>query len=128
MLNKSQIFDKHLIKFTGLVRTTFSELNIVDMNKSTLERDLTSDEIKAHIWGVRYRTVSRLLTHNLRQKVVDKFTKLSKIGFIMKCFTAGFLQFFTEKCQNLAFGWPVGYSPSIPSIPGIFLKFPNLRS
>ena len=39
---------------------------------------------------------------NLGQKVGDKFTKLSKIGFSMKCFTADFLEFFTKKCQNLA--------------------------
>ena len=41
---------------------------------------------------------------NLGQRVEDKFTKLSKIGFFMKCFTADFLQIFTEKRQNLGFG------------------------
>ena len=40
---------------------------------------------------------------NLEQKVGDKFWKLSKIGFYMKCFTANLLQFLTEKHQNLAF-------------------------
>ena len=39
---------------------------------------------------------------NLGQKVGDKLTKLSKIGFSMEWFTADFLQFFTKKCQNLA--------------------------
>ena len=34
----------------------------------------------------------------------NKFTKLSKIGFSMECFTADFLQFFTKKRQNFAFG------------------------
>ena len=59
----------------------------------------------------------------------SKFTKLSKIGFSMEYFTANLLQFFTEKRQNLAFGWTAGQSPSNPSIVGIFLKFPNfLRS
>ena len=68
-------------------------------------------------------------SYNLGQKVGDKFTKLNKIGFSMECFTADFLQFFTEKRQNLAFGWTAGYSPSNPSISRIFLKFPNfLRS
>ena len=67
--------------------------------------------------------------YNLGQKIGDKFTKFSKIGFSMECFTAGFLQLFTKKLQNLAFGWTAGYSPSNPSISGIFLKFPNfLRS
>ena len=63
--------------------------------------------------------------YNLGQKVGDKFTKLSKIGFSMECFAADFLQFFTKKGQNLAFRWMTGYSPSNPSISGIFLKFPN---
>ena len=61
--------------------------------------------------------------HNLGQKVGDKFTKLSKIGFSMECFTADFYRFFTKKRQNLAFGWTAGYSPSKPSITEIFLKF-----
>ena len=43
----------------------------------------------------------------------------------MECFTADFLQFFTNKRQNLAFGWTDGYLPLNPSISGIFLKFPN---
>ena len=63
--------------------------------------------------------------YNLGQKIGDKFTKSSKIGFSMECFTADFLQFFTEKGQNLAFGWMAGYLPSNPSISGIFLKFTN---
>ena len=41
----------------------------------------------------------------------------------MECFTANFLRFFTEKRQNLAFGWTAGYLPSNPRISGIFLKF-----
>ena len=67
--------------------------------------------------------------YNLRQKVKDKLTKLSKKGFSMECFTADFLQFFSKKYQNLTFGWTSGYSPSNPSISRIFGKFPNfLRS
>ena len=45
------------------------------------------------------------LSYNLGQKVWDKFMKLSKTSFSMKCFTADILWFFTEKCQNLAFWW-----------------------
>ena len=56
-------------------------------------------------------------------KVGDKFTKFSKIGFSMKCFKADFLQFFTEKRQNLASAWTAGYSPSNRSVSEIFLKF-----
>ena len=47
----------------------------------------------------------------------------------MDCFTADVLLYFTEKRQNLALGWAAGYSPSKPSISGIFLQFTNfLRS
>ena len=42
-------------------------------------------------------------TLNLGQKVGDKFTKLSKIGFSMECFTADFLQFFTKKTSKFGF-------------------------
>ena len=62
---------------------------------------------------------------NLGQKVGEKLTELSKIGYSMECFTAEFLRFFTKTCQNLAFGWTAGYSLSNPSVSGIFLKFPN---
>ena len=64
-------------------------------------------------------------SYNLGQKVGDKSTKLSKIGFSMECFTADFLQFFNKKRQNLTFGWTAGYSPLNPNILGIFLKLPN---
>ena len=43
----------------------------------------------------------------------------------MECFTAGFLQFFTEKRQNLAFEWPSGCPLSNQSILWIFFKFPD---
>ena len=56
----------------------------------------------------------------LGQKVTDKLTKLSKIGFSVECFTVDFLLFFTKKRQILAFGWTAAYSPSNPSISGIF--------
>ena len=65
------------------------------------------------------------MKYNPGQKVGDKFIKLSKIGFSMACFTTDFLQFFSKKHQNLAFGWTAGYSPSHPSISEIFFKFPN---
>ena len=39
-------------------------------------------------------------TYNYRQKVVDKFTKLSKIGFSMGCFAADFLWLASENFKN----------------------------
>ena len=72
---------------------------------------------------------NQFLRYNLGQKVGDKFTKLSKIGFSVECFTADFLQFFNKKRQNLTFCWSAGYSPFNSNISGIFLKHPNfLRS
>ena len=46
-------------------------------------------------------------------------------SFFFGTFYSWFLRFFTEKRQNLALGGTAGYSPSKPSILGIFLKFPN---
>ena len=67
--------------------------------------------------------------YNLGQKVGNKFTNLSKISFSMEWFTAGFLQFFTKKRQNLDFGWTAVHLPSNLTISEIFLKFLNfLRS
>ena len=60
--------------------------------------------------------------YNLGQKVADEFTKLSKIGFFMECFAAGFLQFFTERHQNLAFEWLGGFLPPNPRISRISLR------
>ena len=48
---------------------------------------------------------SMVTSHNLGQRVVDKFTKLSQISISVECFTAVFLQFFTGKRQNLVFEW-----------------------
>ena len=78
--------------------------------------------------GPSYKQKS-VSSENFRQKVGDKLTKLSKIGFSMEWFTADFLQFFTKKSQNLAFGWMTGYSSSNPCISRILWKFRNfLRS
>ena len=67
--------------------------------------------------------------YNLGQKVGDKITKLSKIGFSMEFFTTDILQFFNKKRQNLTFWLTTGYSPLNPNISGIFLNLPNfLRS
>ena len=40
---------------------------------------------------VLVRVIVYVLPCNLGQKVGEKFTKLSKIGFSMECFTADFL-------------------------------------
>ena len=75
-------------------------------------------------------TYQRVLpAYNLEKKAGNKFTKLSKIGFSMERFTANFLQFSSQKSQNLALHARLSlghhYSPSDASISGIFLKFPN---
>ena len=85
-----------------------------------------------HLAGIEHNSCNwpclQVIRYNLGQKVGDKLMKLSKIGFPMECFTADFLRFFTKKRQNLAVGWTAEYSPSNPSISGIFLKFPNFLS
>ena len=58
-----------------------------------------------------------LAVYNLGQEVIDKFTKLSNIGFPMECFIADFLQFFTVKRQNLL-GGRVGICYQIQAFQG----------
>ena len=60
---------------------------------------------------------------NISEKVGEKFTKLTKRVFSMECFTADFLQFFTRRHQNLAFGRAAGYSQSNPRT-----QFPKILS
>ena len=67
-------------------------------------------------------------THNSGQKVGDKFTKLSKIGFSMESFTAHFLHFFTKNCQNFEFkvdGWILAIKFKHFKD---FFKFPSLQN
>ena len=45
------------------------------------------------------RFQNRNLTYNLGQKVGDKLTKLSKIGFSMECFTADFCDFLQKNVK-----------------------------
>ena len=54
-----------------------------------------------------------LLAHNHGQRVVNKFTKLSKIGFCMECFTAEFWDF-VMKTSEFGF-WVSGWVLSIRS-------------
>ena len=46
--------------------------------------------------------------YSLEQKVVEKFTKLSKIGFSMECFAADFSQFSRTSVSKFAF-WVAGW-------------------
>ena len=66
----------------------------------------------------------------LRQSWTKGCRQINEINKVsMECFKVNFLRFFfTKKHQNLALGWRVGYSPSNPSMSGIFLKFLNLKS
>ena len=109
-------------------RTAVSQTKKLE-NHQKLKRQKRTKEEKfliaiKEITSRQTRGLHSLQSYNL-QKVRDKLTKLSKIGLSMECFTTDFLRFFTKKCQNLTFGWTAGYSPSNPSISGIFRKFPN---
>ena len=46
--------------------------------------------------------------HNPGQRVVNKFTKLRKIGFSMECFTADFLRVFNENMKIWLLGVRLG--------------------
>ena len=91
----------------------------------TFERLLlfSAKETRTRLLRIRNSREVKYLTNSLGQKVGDKYTKLSKIAFSMKCFSTGFLRFITEKRQN--FEWTAGYSPSNPRVSGIFLKYAN---
>ena len=69
--------------------------------------------------GVRLTGIDVLQswTKNCRQ-----IHEIKQNRFFMGGFTADFMRLFTEERQNLAFGRTAGYSPSNPSIPGIFLN------
>ena len=54
-----------------------------------------------------------------------KIDEIKQNRFFFGMVYSWFLRFFTEKCQNLAFGWTAGFSLSNPSIPGILWKFTN---
>ena len=61
-------------------------------------------------------------SYNLRQKIVDKFTKLSDIGFPLECFSTGFLRFFSTKVKICILGGQLGNRLQNPSNSGIILK------
>ena len=53
-------------------------------------------------------------THNLGQKIGDKFIKLSKKGFSMECVTADFFTIFYQDTSNFGFrvdGWVLAIKP-----------------
>ena len=67
--------------------------------------------------------------YNPGQNIVDKSTKLSKIGFSMKWFTVDFSQFYNTTVEICLLCGRLNTFLSIPSVSGISLKFPNfLRS
>ena len=47
-------------------------------------------------------------SENHGQKILDKVTKLSKIGFSMKCFTASFSQFCSTNFKICLMDGPLG--------------------
>ena len=64
----------------------------------------------------------------LRQSWIKCCRQIYKIKpnrFFHETFTADFLQFFTEKRQNLAFGWTARYLPLNHSLSETILRFPK---
>ena len=112
----------------GLFRQVYSSFWSLYKQNSKEKRQIITVKCCLLKINTLYKGVANEM-YSLGQKVADKFMKLSKIGFSMDFLQLFFLQIFTKKCQNLALGWMAVYSPSNPTISGIFLKFPNfLRS
>ena len=58
--------------------------------------------------------------YNLGQEVVNKLTKLSKIGFSMESFKADFLKFFSESVNTWLMGDRLGTRHQIQVLQGFF--------
>ena len=98
--------------------------NDISLNCKLFADDTSLFSVVSHI-----HTSATILSQQSWTKGWMQFTKLSKIGFSMECFTAEFLQLFNKKRENLTFGWTAGYSPLNSNISGILLKLTNfLRS
>ena len=65
----------------------------------------------------------RILGYNFGQKIVDKFTKLSKTGFSMECFNADILQYSGTTVQIFLLGGGLGTCHQ--AFLGLFLKVPK---
>ena len=61
------------------------------MTKNSFLAEVTFKQLLFNRLGIENFNVR--ISHNLGQKVGDKFTKLSKIVFSMECFTADFWNF-----------------------------------
>ena len=80
-------------------------------------------------WDLRRVREENVFTGNLGQNNVDKFTKVSNIGFCMEYFTADFSQFCRTTVKNCLLSCQLKNFTSVPSFPRFSLKFPNfLRS
>ena len=66
-------------------------------------------------------------THNHEQNTVDKFTKLSKIGVSLECFTADFWQFSSTTVKISLLDGRLGLAID-SSFSGTFLKFRDYLS
>ena len=61
------------------------------------------------------RTQQFLGNYNLRQNIVDKFTKISKLGFSMECLAADFLHFYGTALSICLFGVQLGTPLRLPA-------------
>ena len=66
--------------------------------------------------------LNKVNIYNLGQKVGDKLTKLSEIGFSMEWFTADFLQFFTKNVKIWLLVGRLGTRHQIQAFQGFFGK------
>ena len=98
--NLSTIFTKNPISDVLFVKVNcvFAHQNFKPsllINKTIVKK--RKETVSFRFLTRNYRTEK---TYNYGQKVVEKFTKLSKIGFSMECFAADFLWLASENFRN----------------------------
>ena len=87
-----------------------------DISKKTLNEVKLRYYHRLFASGIRETTLnccfvfaSCKIIDNLGERIVDKFTKLSKIGFSMECFTADFLRVINPHMHKLGPQGPTHY-------------------
>ena len=65
-----------------------------------------------------------IITYNLGQKIVDKFTKLSKISFLIEWYTADFSRIFSTNVKICLLDGRLGTCHQIQAFQGFSWNFP----
>ena len=80
--------------------------------------------IQEYLWKTVFKEFEVIWIYAILDKILETYSRnLVKYDFLL--FYSWFFAVFQHNYQNIPFGWPAEYSPSIASIWGIFLRFPN---